>query len=111
MQVAQPPAGAPTKDHSYNERKYKSHESNAANNASSEPANSIAINLITQGQYKQGPVGANLFIFHLPNEWSDLDLFYFFESFKLGTIVSVRIMTDKQNGRSKGYGFVSYDNA
>ena len=67
--------------------------------------------MITQGQYKQGPVGANLFIFHLPNEWSDLDLFYFFETFKLGTIVSVRIMTDKQNGRSKGYGFVSYDNA
>ena len=40
-----------------------------------------------------------------------MDLFYFFESFKLGTIVSVRIMTDKSNGRSKGYGFVSYDNA
>ena len=69
-----------------------------------------AINLITQGLYKQGPTGANLFIFHLPNEWSDLDLFYFFDSFKLGPIVSVRIMTDKQSGRSKGFGFVSYDN-
>jgi CUG-BP- and ETR3-like factor len=52
-----------------------------------------------------------LFIFHLPNEWSDFDLYYFFEQFKLGTIVSVRIMTDKTSGRSKGYGFVSYDNA
>jgi len=52
-----------------------------------------------------------LFVFHLPNEWSDFDLFYFFEQFKLGTIVSVRIMTDKNSGRSKGYGFVSYDNA
>lgn len=40
-----------------------------------------------------------------------MDLFYFFEQFKLGTIVSVRIMTDKNSGRSKGYGFVSYDNA
>ena len=66
--------------------------------------------MITQGLYKQGPSGANLFIFHLPNEWSDLDLFYFFDSFKLGNIVSVRIMTDKQSGRSKGFGFVSYDN-
>jgi len=41
----------------------------------------------------------------------DLDLFYFFEQFKLGKIVSVRIMTDKENGRSKGFGFVSYDNS
>ena len=47
----------------------------------------------------------------MPNEWSDFDLYYFFEQFKLGTIVSVRIMTDKTSGRSKGYGFVSYDNA
>jgi len=38
-----------------------------------------------------------------------LDLFYFFETYKLGTIISVRIMTDKLSGRSKGYGFVSYD--
>ena len=40
-----------------------------------------------------------------------MDLFYFFNSFELGTIVSVRIMTDKSSGRSKGYGFVSYDNS
>ena len=38
-----------------------------------------------------------------------MDLFYFFETYKLGTIISVRIMTDKLSGRSKGYGFVSYD--
>jgi CUG-BP- and ETR3-like factor len=76
-----------------------------------DPQKHLALALITQGQYKQGPVGANLFIFHLPNEWSDFDLYYFFEQFKLGTIVSVRIMTDKTSGRSKGYGFVSYDNA
>jgi|LauGreDrversion4_2_1035121.scaffolds.fasta_scaffold303944_2 RNA recognition motif-containing protein len=40
----------------------------------------------------------------------DLDLFCFFDAFHLGKIVSVRIMTDKENGRSKGFGFVSYDN-
>lgn len=27
-----------------------------------------------------------------------------------GTIISVRIMTDKATGKSKGYGFISYDN-
>ncbi len=37
----------------------------------------------------------------------DIDLFYFFEQFKLGKIVSVRIMTDKENGRSKGFGIYS----
>ena len=31
-----------------------------------------------------------------------------FEEF--GNIVSVRIMTDKNTGKSKGYGFISYDN-
>ena len=37
-------------------------------------------------------------------------MFCFFDAFNLGKIVSVRIMTDKENGRSKGFGFVSYDN-
>lgn len=50
----------------------------------------------------------------------DLDLYCFFDTFKLGKIVSVRIMTDKENGRSKGFGklfssndlgFVSFDNS
>ncbi|CDW88267.1 rna binding protein [Stylonychia lemnae] len=61
-------------------------------------------NAVGQGQYKQGPAGANLFIFHLPNEWTDVDLYVFFDAFKLGNIVSVRIMTDKETGRSKGFG-------
>jgi RNA recognition motif-containing protein len=33
-----------------------------------------------------------------------MDLLYFFDQFKLGKIISVRIMTDKENGRSKGFG-------
>lgn len=52
-----------------------------------------------------------MFIFHLPNEWSDMDLFNFFSEQNCGQILSVRIMTDKTSGRSKGYGFVSYDTA
>lgn len=58
---------------------------------------------------QQGPPGANLFIFHLPNEWNDYNLYEFFEQFKFGPIVSVRIMTEIETGKSKGFGFVSYD--
>jgi len=49
-----------------------------------------------------------LFIFHLPNEWKENDLIEFFKEF--GTIISARIMTDRTTGRSRGFGFVSYDN-
>jgi CUG-BP- and ETR3-like factor len=49
-----------------------------------------------------------LFIFHLPNEWADEDLEQNFAPF--GEVVSARIMTDKESGRSRGFGFVSYDN-
>jgi len=61
------------------------------------------------GVKKQGPTGANLFVFHLPNEWKDQDLFMHFQRF--GSIISCRIMTDKSTGRSRGFGFVSYDNS
>jgi CUG-BP- and ETR3-like factor len=58
---------------------------------------------------KQGPSGSNLFVFHLPNEWKEEDLYYHFKDF--GTIISCRIMRDRQTNRSRGFGFVSYDNA
>ncbi len=32
------------------------------------------------------------------------------EFMAFGSLISARIMTDKVTGRSKGYGFVSYDN-
>ena len=67
------------------------------------------MSLLTSAQYKQGPPGANLFIFHIPNEWNDIDLFSYFESQKIGKILSVRVMTDKKEGRSRGFGFVSYE--
>ncbi|EDO07011.1 RNA recognition motif domain containing protein [Babesia bovis T2Bo] len=54
-----------------------------------------------------GPPGSNLFVFHLPPEWSDSDLLLHFQSF--GTIVSARVQLDTV-GRNRGYGFVSYDN-
>jgi len=58
---------------------------------------------------KQGPQGSNLFIFHLPNDWTEENLNFYFKDF--GTIISCRIMRDKKTNRSRGFGFVSYDNA
>lgn len=56
---------------------------------------------------KLGPPGSNLFLFHLPNNMKDSELFTLFKKF--GSILSTRVMTDK-NGKSKGIGFVSFDN-
>jgi CUG-BP- and ETR3-like factor len=52
--------------------------------------------------------GCNLFVFHIPNKMTTLDLFNQFERF--GNILSARIMVDKQTGRNRGFGFVSFDN-
>mmetsp|Transcript_15093 Transcript_15093/g.19579 ORF Transcript_15093/g.19579 Transcript_15093/m.19579 type:complete len:390 (-) Transcript_15093:305-1474(-) len=54
-----------------------------------------------------GPEGCNLFIFHIPNEMSNLDLFNFFSPY--GNVISARIMVDNDSGRSRGFGFVSFD--
>jgi CUG-BP- and ETR3-like factor len=56
---------------------------------------------------KLGPAGSNLFLFHLPNNMKDSELYNLFRRF--GNIYSTRVMTEK-NGKSKGIGFVSFDN-
>ncbi|SPJ11557.1 clustered-asparagine-rich protein [Plasmodium sp. DRC-Itaito] len=56
---------------------------------------------------QNGPSGSNLFIFHIPSEWTDLDLFQHFCCF--GNIISSKIQRDS-TGRNSGFGFVSYDN-
>lgn len=61
-----------------------------------------------QNQAKRfGPPGSNLFLFHLPNSMKDSQLHNLFK--KYGNILSTRVMTEK-NGKSKGIGFVSFDN-
>jgi len=56
----------------------------------------------------KGPDGANLFIFHIPNHFTNLDMYQLFCPY--GNLLSVRIMVEKDSGRSRGFGFVSYDN-
>lgn len=56
---------------------------------------------------QNGPQGSNLFIFHIPSEWNDVDLFEHFCCF--GNIISSKIQRDS-TGRNSGFGFVSYDN-
>jgi hypothetical protein len=55
----------------------------------------------------KGPDGANLFIFHIPNHYTNLDMYRLF--YQYGNLLSVRIMVEKDTGRSRGFGFVSYD--
>jgi RNA recognition motif. (a.k.a. RRM, RBD, or RNP domain) len=55
----------------------------------------------------KGPDGANLFIFHIPNHYTNLDMYHLFLPF--GNLLSVRIMVERETGRSRGFGFVSYD--
>lgn len=54
----------------------------------------------------QGPMGANIFVFHVPINWTDEDFHAHFSPF--GQIVSAKIHVDPVSKASKGFGFVSY---
>ena len=49
---------------------------------------------------------ANLFVFHLPSYIGDEGLYQMFASF--GPLESVKVITDRVTGESKGYGFVKF---
>ncbi|KAK1443100.1 RNA-binding domain RBD containing protein [Babesia gibsoni] len=57
---------------------------------------------------QNGPPGSNLFIFHIPNDWTQYELIRTFSQY--GKVISSRIASDKNTGKHKGYAFVSYDN-
>ena len=56
---------------------------------------------------REGPAGANLFVYHLPHDLTDADLATAFNPF--GNVISAKVYVDKYTGESKGFGmsFVS----
>ena len=56
---------------------------------------------------RSGPDGANLFVFYIPNDMTNVELLELFSPF--GNVLSARIMTEEDTGRGKGFGFVSFD--
>lgn len=57
---------------------------------------------------REGPAGANLFVYHLPHDLTDADLATAFNPF--GNVISAKVFVDKFTGESKGFGksFVAF---
>lgn len=55
----------------------------------------------------EGPPGANLFIYHLPQDLTDADLATLFGANSFGNVISAKVYVDKRTGESKGFGRLS----
>lgn len=61
---------------------------------------------VVRDKKSHGPPGANVFIFHIPNEWTSGDLLRHFSPF--GPLISARIAVDRHTRRNRGFAFVNY---
>lgn len=77
-----------------------------AASSSSSAAGPLAIAAAAANAGSVGPMGANIFVFHIPINWTDEDFNAHFSPF--GQIVSAKIHVDPVTKASKGFGFVSY---